>query len=398
MRAPTGARIPACAGLLVLAALLPAGAPGFGSAPDYHEPTSAPLDPGLETDAYKLLEADVGSGSLVRDGALTWAARDLCEAVHGATAGGGEGLHLDPQLVEAVTLGRGVTDAVVTPIVMSSSDPGTALASWRSHVASDPGRYAGRVVGLGARELGSRWILAALSVERFVKLEPVARSIEVSGKLVLRGRKVGKVKDLRVMIAFPSGEVGDATVKVKGKKFESVLVLDGGDGVYMVEVLGDTGYGPRVLNLFPVTVGGGHGLSSVVLSVPWRKGPSRNAWMLFDLVVADRGERGLGGLAPDARLAEVALAHCRDMRDGGYFGHVSPQHGGIEERAAHLEGLEKVAEVIALASSPQRAFGNLLSSPAHASSLHDPGMTHMGVGKVKTSEGMLFTIVIARRK
>ncbi len=386
-------RIAATAGLLLLAVAMPASATGFGGAPDYHEANPATLEPGLEADAWKALKSRVGAGKVARDGPLVWAARDLCAAVHEA----GDTLSLDPELARQVSLGRGVTEAVVVPFVVSASDPDAALASWTAHVASNVDGFTGRTVGIGALETGGRWLLASLSVERIVKLEPVARALEVEGKIVIQGKKAGSVDDLRVLVAPPAGEVASVPVTFKAGGFKAVAALDQGDGVYTVEILGDVGFGPRVLNLFPITVGTA-GTAAVVLSVPWREGRSRNAWMLFDLIVADRKELGLGSLEPDLDLARVAIAHSRDMRDAGFFGHVSPSHGGIEKRTAHLEGVVKVGEVIALASSPQRAFGNLLASPAHASSLHDPAMTHMGVGKVETEDGMLFTVVLAGRQ
>ncbi len=384
-------------GLLLLAGAMPAPAATFGGPPDYHEPNPATLEPGLEADAWKVLEAVVGSGKVARDGPLVWAARDLCAAIHEADGGAGADLSLDPELARQVMLARGATEAVVYPFVVSASDPDTALGSWRSHVEAHADGLAGRTMGVGALQAGGRWLLASMSVERLVKLEPVARALEVGGKVVIQGKKVGAVEDLRVLVAPPAGKVTSAPVTLKAGGFKAVAALDRGDGVYTIEILGDCGFGPRVLNLFPITVGTPD-TASVVLSVPWRKGPSRNAWMLFDLIVADRRERGLDPLEPDLDLARVAIAHSRDMRDAGFFGHVSPSHGGIEKRTAHLEGLERVGEVIALAASPQRAFTNLLASPAHASSLHDPAMTHMGVGKVETGDGMLFTVVLADRQ
>ena len=379
---------------LVVMATGPAPAEPFGGAPGYHEPSPAKPTPGLEAGAWKALEAAVGKGRFKKDGPLAWAARDLCAAL---TGGDEASLSLDPELARQVALSRGVTEAVVHPFVVSATDPDTALASFGSHVEADADELAGRTVGIGALEAGGRWLLAALSVERIVKLEPVPRALEVEGSVAIRGKKAGQVKDLKVLVAAPDGTVASPAVKTKAGSFKAVLTLDRGEGVYTVEVLGDTGFGPRVLNLFPISVGDAS-KTSVVLSVPWREGPSRNAWMLFDLIVADREERGLVPLEPDLDLARVAIAHSRDMRDAGFFGHVSPKHGGIEERAEHLEGLSKVGEVIALASTPQRAFTNLLASPAHAASLHDPAMTHMGVGKVETEDGMLFTVVLGRRQ
>jgi hypothetical protein len=381
----------AAAPRLVLALLLAATAGPSGGAPDYHEPAVA-APSAIESAAWKLLASRVGKG-FKRDAALTLAARDLCRAVHET---GGDAL--DAKLVTKVMLARGVTDVTVAPLVMSASDAGTLLDSLESRLDEDAQSCAGRTVGLGSETLDGRSMVAILSVDRILDLEPVPRSIEVEGEVGLGGRKAAKVDDLRVLVATPGGDVLAPTLSVTGKKLAAVLELRSGEGVYVVELLGDTGLGPRVLNMFPVAVGHGGGIASVVLSVPWRDGPGRNAWMLFDLIAADRLDRGLPALRPDVDLAIVALDHSRDMRDAGYFGHVSPSHGSIEERSAHVPGIVKVAELIALAKTPQRAFGNLIASPAHMAAIRDPDVTHMGVGKVETDEGMLFTVVLAGRE
>jgi hypothetical protein len=240
-------------------------------------------------------------------------------------------------------------------------------------------------------------MLCAVTVERSVELDPFPRKLDVPGKEKLTGYALAGVGPVQVVVANPSGDVMEVPVTLTPKGFSAMVGLDDGNGVYVVEVIGESSYGPEVFNLFPVTVGKVGGIAQVVLSVPWRTGPGRNAWMLFDLVNADRAERGVGELAPDHDLAEAALAHSKNMRDGGFFGHVSPTRGGLADRTAHIVGISGAGEAIALASSPQRAFANLMNSPAHAATLRAPQMTSMGVGKVNTDDGMLFTVIVASR-
>lgn len=387
--------IPGCRRAALLVLTLACAGAGFGDPPDYNVPCPVDPDAGLETKAWKALGKALGSAKVKKDGPLIQAARDLCVSVGGSAAGGD--LALDPEMAREALLGRGVTDAGFAPLVMSGSGADVVLAAWTERLGDGAKGFAGRHVGLGARQIDGRWFLAAIAVERVVVLDPFPRKVETGCERKLSGRKVSDVEEVEVVVASPAGDVWSPTVSLDGGAFEATVDLGRGDGVYMVEVLGDTGFGPRVLNLFPVRVGQGEGVAQVVLGVPWREGPARNAWMLFDLVNADRLEHGLSDLEPDPELAAVALDHSRDMRDAGFFGHVSPDHGSIEDRTDHIGGLKKVSEVIALASSPQRAFGNLLSSPAHAAILRDPALTHMGVGKVRTAEGMLFTVVLGRR-
>lgn len=370
---------------------------GFGDPPPYHEPQPAQVN-SLEAQSWTVLDETLGQGTYGRDGGLVWAARDLCTYIAASDSPtAGSELVLDMKMVRDSLLGRGITETQVLPFAVSATTEDLVISSFTGYVENKGAQYQGRTVGLGSVNSSSRQMLCALAVKRSVDLKPCPRVVEVPGEVELGGEIVADLGSIEVVMATPAGDVLDVPVVIGGLEFSATLPLVHGEGVYMVEVLGDAGFGPEVLNLFPVTLGQGGGVAEVVLSVPWREGPSRNAWMLFDLVNAHRAEHHLAPLEPDHELALVALAHCKDMRDGGYFGHVSPTRGDLQDRTDHLEHVTDVAEAIALASSPQRAFSNLVSSPAHAAALRSPQMTHMGVGKVKTGDGMLFTVVVARR-
>ncbi len=368
-------------------------AAGFGHPGHYHEPSPAKVSD-LEALAWEVLESEVGEGFFTSEGAMVWAARDLCGLV-GKAGGDGSDHELDGRMVEQALLARGVTDSRAEPFAAGATSPGAVVEVFSSHVSGDPARYSGRIVGIGTSEHEGRHMLCAIAVERGVELEPFPRSLDLPGSAVLEGISSPSVSSMNVLVASPDGDVVDMALAPSG--FSVTLDMTGGQGVYMIELVGDEGAGSEIMNLFPVVVGKAGGVAKVVLSVPWRDGPSRNAWMLFDLVNAHRVEHGLLALSPDPDLSGAALSHCRDMRDAGYFGHVSPTMGDVQQRTSSIPGIASVAEAMALAISPARAFKNLVSSPVHAAVLRSPGMTAMGVGKVETPDGMLFTVIVASR-
>lgn len=103
---------------------------------------------------------------------------------------------------------------------------------------------------------------------------------------------------------------------------------------------------------------------------------------LADLVNRHRRARGLGALAWDPRVADVAAAHSRDMVRRGYFSHKNPDGhtpfdrllaGGVEYRAA----AENIAEG---QSSAEQVFESWVSSAGHRRNLENPTHTHHGIG------------------
>lgn len=114
-------------------------------------------------------------------------------------------------------------------------------------------------------------------------------------------------------------------------------------------------------------------------------------------VNADRARAGKSALDYDARLSDVARAHSLDMRDHGFFDHVSPHTGDLERRldVAGYLALE-MRENLALAPTVDRAEDNLLKSPGHHANIMADEVTHVGIGIVQSDRGLFATQVFAR--
>lgn len=114
-------------------------------------------------------------------------------------------------------------------------------------------------------------------------------------------------------------------------------------------------------------------------------------------VNADRARAGKSALAYDPRLSDVARAHSLDMRDNGFFDHVSPRTGDLERRldVAGYLALE-MRENLALAPTIDRAEDNLLKSPGHHANIMADAVTHVGIGIVQSGRGLFATQVFTR--
>jgi uncharacterized protein YkwD len=116
----------------------------------------------------------------------------------------------------------------------------------------------------------------------------------------------------------------------------------------------------------------------------------------------ERMEQGLKPLLPDPRLALVARRHSDEMRDLGYFDHVSPTPGlaSIRERfrqvfadcAAFSIG-ENIARRYAMGlyslstDSVSCTVQEWMGSPGHRANILRPEYTHLGVGLSVNANG-----------
>ena len=113
------------------------------------------------------------------------------------------------------------------------------------------------------------------------------------------------------------------------------------------------------------------------------------------LVALLNDARRVAGVPPllrDPILDGVARAHSTEMLRLGYFEHASPVAGAPEVRvvAAGYFG-QRVAENIAYAPTVDEAHLGLMASLHHRANVVDPTMTRVGVGIVRTPDGVMVT-------
>jgi uncharacterized protein YkwD/uncharacterized membrane protein required for colicin V production len=109
--------------------------------------------------------------------------------------------------------------------------------------------------------------------------------------------------------------------------------------------------------------------------------------LLLELVNKERADAGISPLQLDSALAEVALAHGREMFAQGYLGHVSPTSGSAADRLAGAGLIYPLSgENIALAPGPEMAHEQLMNSPAYRANILNPGFTRVGIAALRSSD------------
>ena len=111
-----------------------------------------------------------------------------------------------------------------------------------------------------------------------------------------------------------------------------------------------------------------------------RPRPDLEARML-ELVNKERVAAGLGALAPDPELTEVARRHSADMFARGYFAHDTPEGRDPFERMREANvRFVNAGENLALAPTVQVAHRGLMNSPGHRANILYPKFGRVGIG------------------
>ena len=131
---------------------------------------------------------------------------------------------------------------------------------------------------------------------------------------------------------------------------------------------------------------------------------------MFRAVNAERKQAGLGELAFDTRMAEVARAHSAEMRDKNYFAHESPTASLKDPMDRYMAGMgyrpRMVAENIYRAwgsysslndEGLAKAHTSLMNSPRHRANILDPGLTRIGVGLATDATGNIWVTQLFAR-
>lgn len=116
---------------------------------------------------------------------------------------------------------------------------------------------------------------------------------------------------------------------------------------------------------------------------------------MFDLVNRDRRDHGVPPLRWNAKLADVARAHSRDMIRHNYFDHVDPAGRSVGGRllAAGISW-EAVGENIAEAYTVPQAESEFMNEPRnqqnHRWNILNRGYTQVGIGIARASNGLYY--------
>jgi len=111
---------------------------------------------------------------------------------------------------------------------------------------------------------------------------------------------------------------------------------------------------------------------------------------MLRLVNADRKKEGLSALKWNAKAADVARTHSRDMAENDFFAHESPTTGKVGDRffAARIP-TAALAENLARNTTVEDAELRLMASPGHRKNILNPQYTELGIGIVRDDDGDL---------
>lgn len=240
-------------------------------------------------------------------------------------------------------------------------------------------------VGIGVNRASSFTSVVVATQPKHLDLAPVQRRFPSAATITLAGRLLGRFRDPHLYVTDPAGKATRHPLNNQPGGFTASVTCAQGDGRYQVEVFGQDQQGPRVLANFPVYCGAAPPaeyqgeVSYVAYAIPVDEAEAK----LLALVNQARASAGLGPVAGDSELAEVARGHSEDMRDHRFVAHISPTTGTPMDRA-RAAGLSprRLLENIGTAGSVEEVHAGLMRSPGHRSAILDPHVTHVGVGVV----------------
>ncbi len=343
------------------------------------------IDRSLTPFDRRIKEALPPSSRLQVDPCLALAATEFVR--HVAPGDDGE-LTLPKELQPAALHRAGCTDGWAASHLFFSSqdDEGDFMAHLAEVLAQKTGQATH--VGVGRARSGSpyRWGYAIFLAERGAIFKPIARGLSPGARLKIEGRLIDGLKEPRVLLLEPGGEVVELDIEEAEGGFAASAQVGRVIGEHWVELLATGPLGPQVMALFPVYVGVDPP-DSVRLEPPPDESmvkTERDAEALMHtLLNADRRRFGLQPLAWSAPLADIARGHSRDMSQNKFFAHISPRRGALEDRfAAARFPARSMGENISRNTSVYDAEQGLMLSLGHRENILAAHYTHVGVGVV----------------
>ena len=187
-----------------------------------------------------------GWGQIESDTVLDTAAQEVTHLVastHTEVSPAELGEHLSFILAK-----HGISDAQVIPHMMKGEGPinwsiqaPILLKKFKRHLR--PTHY-----GKGLSKRGHHWVSTYLFVHRGVRMSaPLPRIAATDRVIQIRGELRRGYFSPRLIIKAPPGYFGEGLLQQNTRHFNFELKLDQGPGVYAVELVAESRYGPTVL-------------------------------------------------------------------------------------------------------------------------------------------------------
>ncbi len=369
----------------------PAPEPGSALFVELTEPPAARYGPQplSEADLHYARLAEKRHSALIYEPALGHAARELAafHALEGKLAP-------DPVLTFFLDAGGAFEWGVEQTIRVTSSEGDTPIQDQLAHIAESVPR--GERVRIG---VGETWTLsrparrhiAVLISRGGLLLDAVPRSVRAGQTVEIGGQLPAGVGDVDVLVMGPDLVVTEVEARSLARRFSAEIPAGRDPGSMLVEIIADGPQGPKPLAQLDLLV---ESELPEVLETAWPPDESHlqntsdaedTAWRLIN---ADRARFGLPALPRSETLDAVARGHSIDMRDHGFFGHVSPTTGSVTDRLEAVRMKTVLhAENIARNDTLFDAEVGLMRSIGHRRNILHVGVTEVGVGVASTDRG-----------
>ncbi len=234
-----------------------------------------------------------------------------------------------------------------------------------------------------------RYAISFWFVHRALDLkDPIPTKLPAGARLHIEGPLRRGYFRPSLLIALPStdqadGPIVEQTITMLSRDLITEITLDQ-PGIYGLELLANSQYGPIVLQNATITVGD---LQDQIASHPFKealtlsetdiKRPKEQQLAL--LINRLRQKEGRPPLRRHPKLEKAAQLHAEELSAQGHLQHFSPNTGAL---ATRLEGVNALhlAENLAFATTPTEALQAFLQSPAHKRNLLLRSITHFGIG------------------
>ncbi len=243
------------------------------------------------------------------------------------------------------------------------------------------------------------WFVAVLLTQRAISFSPLPLDPRPGERFLFEGEVYPPFHEPQVLLTRPDGNTDVLeNFAIEPRGFRTYVHFGAQHGEYRLEVMGRYDMGPRVLALASLQLrDAGESSQYEVLLAAARSGtlrpaakrtepaglrsPSEAEAELLSLLNRDRQRAGVPSLTPHPELGAMARAHSADMRDHGFFAHVSPNTGRLTDRAEQARiPFRRISENIAVSTDVRSAHEALMRSPGHRMNLLDPAFSHVGVG------------------
>lgn len=248
-------------------------------------------------------------------------------------------------------------------------------------------------IGVGeAYELGASppRTIGILVARGDLHLRPVPRSVKAGETLRISGVLPAGAKKPTLIAMGPDLVMRDIPVVDAGGRFSADVKVNDETGIMYVEILAELVTGPSPLAQLTIHVN-----NPIPTEWTGRYPPDESyvqdddaaEELAYALLDADRARFGLPPLERDTELDQVARSHSKDMRDNGFFGHVSKTTGDVGDRLKAAEvAVGSWGENVARNGSLDAAQAGLLHSLGHRRNILEPRFTHVGIGVVSQTE------------